>query len=333
MSTSGPDLLVAAFLALSDEEQGEAFTRLHGIRVQQQAGTDSEVGRYIRSLQRVAGALGHLPTVEEYKKTQRELAGAGEAVESFTPLYRYFGTWPRTMEALGLAEVTTVKRIEARFRERRLGKVWRYTEDLLRETLLRAAEHWGRPPSTQEFEWWRERELELTAAAGDREAFLPSTSPYRKRFGTWEAALLHFGFTPEQAALRLEGKTQPHNRNADPYLPEGLPVAELADPSGRTLPLEGEQLARMLEEWGRLARRSRYVLTVRLGLGGVEPMSLRVAAEPLALHLNRIRQLQLDALGALTRAAAGGCRGKPTPEQLREPVQETLRALAQPVQS
>jgi len=85
----------------------------------------------------------------------------------------------------------------------------------------------------------------------------------------------------------------------------------------------------MLEEWGRLARRSRYVLTVRLGLGGVEPTSLRVAAEPLALHLDRIRLVQLDALGALSRVAAGGRRGKPTPAQLREPVQETLRALAQ----
>jgi hypothetical protein len=167
--------------------------------------------------------------------------------------------------------VTTTKRIEARFRERRLGKVWCYTEDLLRETLLRAAEHWGRPPSTQEFEWWRERELELAAASGDRNAFLPSTSPYRMRFGTWEAALLHFGFTPEQAALRLEGKTQPRNRNADPYLPEGLPVAELRAPDGQALPLDGDQVVRMLEEWGRLARRSRYVLTVRLGLGGVEP--------------------------------------------------------------
>jgi len=87
----------------------------------------------------------------------------------------------------------------------------------------------------------------------------------------------------------------------------------------------------MLEEWGRLARRLRYVLTVRLGLGGVEPLSLRAAAEPLALHLDRIRQLQLDALGALARAAAGGRREKPTPEQLREPVQDTLRALALPV--
>jgi hypothetical protein len=60
---------------------------------------------------------------------------------------------------------------------------------------------------------------------------------------------------------------------------------------------------------------------------------VRAAAEPLALHLDRIRQLQLDALGALARAAAGGRREKPTPEQLREPVQETLRALALPVRS
>jgi hypothetical protein len=328
MATSGPDLLVAAFLALNDEEQQEAFERVHRICVGKQAGTDSEAGRYIRSLRRVAEELGRVPTVDDYKEMRATLAEAGEAIETFARRYRFFGSWPRATEALELSELTTTKRIEARFRERRIGKVWRYTEDLLRETLMRAADHWGRPPSTQEFEWWRERELELAGAAGDKAAFLPSTNPYRKRFGSWEGALLHFGFTPEQVALRLEGKIQPHNRNADPYLPDGLPVAELGDPNGQTLPLTEEQLARMLEEWNKLARRSRYVLTVRLGLGGAEPLTLREAAEPLALHLDRIRQLQLAAIGALSRAAAGGRREKPTPTQLREPVQDTLRFLA-----
>jgi len=206
--------------------------------------------------------------------------------------------------------------------------VWRYTEDLLRDTLMRCADHWGRPPSTQEFEWWRERELQLAGANGDRAAFLPSCSPYRKRFQTWEGALLHFGFTPEQVALRLEGKIQPHNRNDDQHLPEGVPVAELREPDGQSLPLTDEQLRRMLEEWNKLAKRSRYVLTVRLGLGGADQLTLRAAAETLALSLHRIRQLQLAAIGALSRAAAGGRREKPTPADLRIPAQETLRALA-----
>lgn len=170
--------------------------------------------------------------------------------------------------------------------------------------------------------------MELARAAGDTTVFLPSTNPYRSRFKTWEGALLHFGFTPEQVALRLEGKIQPHNRNADPYLPDGLPVAELRDPAGVTLPLTDEQLAGVLKEWGTLACRSRYVLTVRLGLGGTQKLTLREAAEPLALSLDRIRQLQLSAIGGLTRAAARGRRERPTPAELREPVQEALRLLA-----
>ena len=334
MSTSGPDIVVAAYLALGEEEQEQAFERLHRLRVEKQAGSDSEAARFIRAMQRVAEELGHVPTIDEYKATQARLAADGEPVESFARLYKYFSnSWPRATEALQLSEVTTTERIEARFRERRIGKVWRYTEELLRETLMQAAEHWGRPPSTQEFMWWRARELERGAASGDGPAFLPSTNPYRQRFGTWEAALLHFGFTPEQAALRLEGKIQPHNKNADPYMPEGLPVAELRAPNGENLPLADEQLQRMLGEWNRLARRSRYVLTVRLGLGDVEPITLREAGEPLGLSLQSIRRIQLDAIGALARAAAGGRRKKPTPTQLREPVQRTLRALAKPVGS
>lgn len=250
MSTSGPDLLVASFLVLSDEEQDESFERLHRLRVEKQAGTDSEAGRFIRSLQRVAEQVGGVPTIDEYKAVRAELAEDGESIEAFARLYRFFGSWPRATEALELSKLTTVERIEARFRERRIGKVWRYTEELLRETLMRAAEHWEPPPSTQEFEWWRQRELER-GAAGDGPAFLPSTNPYRQRFGTWEAALLHFGFTPEQAALRLEGKIQPHNRKADPYMPEGLPVAELRAPEEQeAFPLTREQLARVLERVG-----------------------------------------------------------------------------------
>jgi hypothetical protein len=48
-----------------------------------------------------------------------------------------------------------------------MGKVWRYTERTLRDTLMRCAEHYGcRPPTVAEFEWWREREIEK--AQGDR---------------------------------------------------------------------------------------------------------------------------------------------------------------------
>jgi hypothetical protein len=55
-----------------------------------------------------------------------------------------------------------------------------------------------------EFEWWRDRELELARAEGNAALHLPSPSPYRRRWGSWEAALLHFGYTPDQVAERLE---------------------------------------------------------------------------------------------------------------------------------
>lgn len=32
----------------------------------------------------------------------------------------------------------------------------------------------------------------------------PSAGPYRRRYGSWQQALLHFGYTPDQVAERLE---------------------------------------------------------------------------------------------------------------------------------
>jgi hypothetical protein len=55
-----------------------------------------------------------------------------------------------------------------------------------------------------EFEWWRDREFELARAEGNDALHIPSPTPYRRRWGTWEAALLHFGYTPDQVAERLE---------------------------------------------------------------------------------------------------------------------------------
>lgn len=325
MPTSGADVVVASYLLLGVEEREEAFQRIHQLRVDEEAADSSEAALYLRCLLRVAEDVGRTPTVDDYKEVQPRLAAAGEHIESFSKVYRFYGSWVRAREAVELSDSTTAKRIEARFRYRRVGKVWRYTEVALQTALMAAADHWGRPPSVAEFEWWRDRELELAKAAGDA-IDLPSSSPYRKRWGTWEAALLHFGFTPEQVALRLEGKSQPHNRNADPYLPDGLPVADLRHLSSADGPLSAEQTRRVVEAYNGLAKRSRYVLTVRLGLG-VEPMSLKAAAEPLALSLDRIRQLQVHAIEALSDAASGPGRKRPKPGSLRDGVVATLKLL------
>jgi hypothetical protein len=61
----------------------------------------------------------------------------------------------------------------------------------------------GHVPVVIEFELWRQREIELAKARGE-DLFLPSDSPYRRRWGGWEAALRHFGFEPEEIEGRLE---------------------------------------------------------------------------------------------------------------------------------
>jgi hypothetical protein len=324
VTTPAPDVVIAAYQALGEEEREVAFERIRQLRVADAAAGETDMARHLRSLARVAEEVGRVPTVTEYRVVAPRLAAAGEAVTTFTAVYDFFGSWPRAREALELAGAQTPQLIEARFRFREMGKVWRYTDDTLRDALMRAAEYWDRPPSVAEFEWWREQEQRRLQATGDTDPYLPSTSPYRKRWGTWEAALLHFGFSREDVALRLEGKTQPHNRNADPFLPEGLPIASLAaadDPA--SLPLADEQVIRLRDAYDNLPRRSRYVLTVRLGLG-VPARTLKAAAEPLALSLDRIRQLQLASTDALAEAVAGD---DPVTEARRGAVVETLRRL------
>jgi hypothetical protein len=117
---------------------------------------------------------------------------------------RHFGTWRRASEALELSEVTTSRRIQARFDYRRVGKIWKYTGETLRDTLARCTEHYGHVPQVAEFEWWRDRQLELARDRGDDDLHLPSPTPYRKRWGNWEGALLHFGYSREEIEQRLE---------------------------------------------------------------------------------------------------------------------------------
>ena len=63
-----------------------------------------------------------------------------------------------------------------------------------------------------------------------RELHLPSASPYRKRWGDWEAALLHFGYTPEQVAERLGASTKPTKPREEPYAPLVLKLSGAQHP-------------------------------------------------------------------------------------------------------
>jgi hypothetical protein len=326
---SGADALLMLYEALPPVEQDMAYERIHEIRLREQKVMETELATHVRSLRRVAEAIGHVPGVADYRRVSRVLRAEGDDVQSFARLYKFFdGSWPRAREALELSGGTTTRAIESRFQSRRLGKIPRYPEQVLRDAITGAVEHFGRPPSADEYMWWRERQLELARAQGEREPHLPTINPYRRRWKTWEGALLHHGYTPEEVALRLEQKGQVYNSNADPYLPDDLPVAELAAELPAGLPLSKEEARRVRETYDSFPRRTRYVLTVRFGLG-VPKQTLREAGDPLALDLSRIRQLQLYALDALTMAASDG--RKTTRSGLRAAVIEGLQLMARPL--
>lgn len=161
------------------------------------------MARHLRSLRRVADVVGGDLTPETYSRARRQLIAEGEEIVEINALRRFFGSWRAAKEALGLAEVDTPTKIEARFRSRRVGKVHRYRVDTLRDVLARCARDLGHVPLVIEFELWRQRELELAKARGE-ELHLPSDSPYRRRWGSWDNALLALGFAEEDVLARLE---------------------------------------------------------------------------------------------------------------------------------
>ncbi len=201
---SAIELLVIVFQALPLALREEAFGRLAELRLEHQAAQETEAGRFLRSLTRAAELAGRLPTPDDYKDAARRLARRGEEIEPIGRVIRHYGSWRRAKEALDLSITTTAERIEARFRSRRLGKIWRYTDETLIETLRRCGDETGRAPLVGEFERWRARELELAHAEGNDWLHLPHPTVYRKRWGpTWPDVLARV-FTGTQIAARLE---------------------------------------------------------------------------------------------------------------------------------
>lgn len=326
--TSGVEALLIIYGALTPEEQEEAYSRLRALRVDVQSEAEREMETYLRSLRRVAEAIGHTPGTAEYQEVSAVLRKEGEDIEPFSRLYRYFGHWHRAQEALELSGETTTKAIEARFASRRLGKPVRYSEDELRAVLAACVTHFGYVPNTKEYVWWRERQLELARARGEKRPHLPSEGPYRERWGGWESALLHFGYTPDALAHRLARRERvfftkdPEN---EALLPEGLPVATLAPVGSSTVPLSDDEAEAVREAYEAFPSRTRYVLTVRLGLGGERKHILREVGDALGLHLSRVQQLQRYALDLLVEAV-----GEPKHARvgLRADVLEALRLMA-----
>jgi hypothetical protein len=216
--TDPVDALVAHWRALNADERARGLERLADAVASEQAGEDSFAGTLLRSLDRVADHVGRTPTADDYVRSIAELREVGVEIAPRSQVIRHFGTWESAKEALNLwrtpSKMTTARRIEARFKARRMGKVWRYTPETLAETMARCVADLGRPPRVVEYDWWRQEQLELAHATGDALAHLPSASPFRKRWKTWNAALLALGYSPEWIAERLEEGVLPFEPSA-----------------------------------------------------------------------------------------------------------------------
>lgn len=153
-------------------------------------------------------ADGRIPTADDYARSVAELRAEGVEIAPRSQVIRHFDSWEGAKEALTMwqspSKMTTARRIEARFKARRMGKVWRYTPETLAATMAHCVADHGRPPRVAEYDWWRRQQLELAHATGDPFAHLPSANPYRKRWRTWDAALVALGYSPEWIAERLE---------------------------------------------------------------------------------------------------------------------------------
>jgi ABC-type multidrug transport system fused ATPase/permease subunit len=204
MPTPATDALLILFSALDEAEKQEVVERIATTRAIHAVGEASASTPFISSLRRVAEFIGHEPTVDEYKDACAALRERGEDIKGFSAVVRHFGTWRRAKEAMDLSTLTSIRNVEARFRHRRVNKIWRYSEETLRETLARVVEYYGGIPTIQEFDAWRQRELRLAAAEGNDAMQVPSTRPFRERYRGWEKTLLHFGYPPTEIAKRLE---------------------------------------------------------------------------------------------------------------------------------
>lgn len=297
------DALVMLYAALSADQQAVAFARISRLHLDRIATDSSEAGRMLRSLLRVAEKLGHNPSVEEYKTVSRQLIADGEDVATFSRLYAFYGSsWRLAHEAMDLSLVTTPRRIEARFRSRRVAKVFRYSDQALHDALKRAETHWEHVPSHAEFTWWRDLQIELAKANGE-ELHIPCAASYRTRWGSWEGGLLHFGYTPEQVT-ELVGVRKPVLKpGEEPFVPDDAAIAELRVPDADGKHLTVDELQRLTDAYRRLPRRSQYVLTARLGLVRKRALQ-REVARPLLLSVGRVHQLLTLALSALGDAVA-----------------------------
>jgi hypothetical protein len=203
---SGVELLIIGYRALGPVEQDDLLDALQSIRLEREAGEQTKTELMIGSLARVRELIGHAPTVTEYRQAiRKEMAGEIELnLEPLSRVIPHFGSWRMAREALELTEQHTPRRIEAMFRNRRVGRVHQYSEATLKDSLRACADALGHVPQCREYGRWREQEIELAQAQGNKTFQLPGVGPYRARWGTWPEVLKACGFAEVEIASRLE---------------------------------------------------------------------------------------------------------------------------------
>lgn len=206
------------------------------------------------------------------------------------------------------------------------GAVWRYSDEALSHILLEAMRAVGHPPTVAEFDAWRAQHAAAMRATGKGRGRLPSTAPYRRRWGSWLRALAHHG-ADETTVFQIPGDEFDWRRvgpNVDVGLPGDLLVAELSVAQGAG-PLADDKVQALLHAWSRLPRRTRYVLTSRLELLGPSS-TFKALGGALGVSARRVQQVHGEGYARLCRDVLG----PQADEAAREAVAETLRRLAAP---
>ncbi len=212
---SAVDLLVIAFAALAADDQDEGFARISDVRLQRLAQEEGETAEYLRALRRALALSDGELTPDGYMRIQKELAANGEHLPNMSRLVRHFDSWTRAKEALALGEVTTVDKIEARFRSRVAGRP-HFSADELADALRRCVAAVGRVPLLSEYDAWREKELALLRLRGEI-AHVPSTASFRRRHRSWPKTLEAHGFSTEEVYTRLEPRAGRQLARVDRY--------------------------------------------------------------------------------------------------------------------
>jgi hypothetical protein len=130
--------------------------------------------------------LGQIPTLYTYREWAMRpdvIAREGNRPQTYAPMVRAFGGFPRALRAAGIVGDAI----------RRHGRVdpteWSYEEKELLEALRLVHDRLGYSPSVKEYSEERRKLMAEQREAGELTQPLPSTSPIVRRFRTWGAAL------------------------------------------------------------------------------------------------------------------------------------------------